>query len=175
VKIPRLSISGLMAVVLIVALDFGACKALLGGPLFVPDLSDLIVFGALPMANILAIGLIPFLASRPDQRGRRPALVAFEVFGVAALLVFVGCSLLATRTIHDGVGNLLRAMHLNPMPVFLVGASALLTLPQVTLALLGSRLGGKYIMGLKVVVERRRLPEPKPIPEGLGVSEGVLP
>jgi hypothetical protein len=177
-KIPRFSISGLMAVVLIVALDFGACKALLGGPLFVPDLSDLIVFGALPMANILAIGLIPFLTARTHDGGRRPALVGFEVFGVVALLLYIGCSLLATRTIHDGVGDLLRAMHLQPEPVFLVGASALLTLPQVALAFLGGRLGGKYILGLKVVVEWRGLPEPEPEPGPVAdrqvVAGGVL-
>jgi hypothetical protein len=84
VKMPRFSISGLMRLVLVVALDFGICKALVIAPLFVPDLSDLIVYGALPMANILAIGLIVFLNTRSTQGWRHPGLFGFEVFGLAA-------------------------------------------------------------------------------------------
>jgi hypothetical protein len=47
----------------------------------------------------------------------------------------------------------------------------------VALALVGGRLGGKYIIGLKVVVEGKRLPEPEPEPEREPgpVAGGVFP
>ena len=76
-KYPHSSISGLVAVVLIVALDFGAGKALRNAPFFVPDLSDLHVCGALPMATILAIG--PSLSSSRGStivRSRPPWLAS---------------------------------------------------------------------------------------------------
>jgi hypothetical protein len=164
-KSPRISISGLMALVLIVALDFGAYRAFQDGSALGRDLSDLIVFGALPMANLLAVGLMPFFTSRPDRGGRSPALVGFEVFGVAGLLVFLGCSLLATHTIHEGVGDVLQPLGLRPGgPIFLAWAVALLLLPQLTLALLGGLLGERYFIRVKVLGERRRRPEPGPTP-----------
>ena len=176
-KSPRYSISGLMAMVLILALDFGAVRALLGGPLFVPDLSDLLIYGALPMANILAIGSIYLLKSRLDHRGGRPALAGFVIFGMAALLLYLGCSLLATHMIHEGVGAVLRAMGLYPGPIFLAGAVALLLLPQLALALLGGWLGRTYKVRLKIVIERRSLfeTEPGPDPERLLFADGVSP
>ena len=78
------------------------------GSLLGRDLADLIVFGALPMANILAVGLMSFFTSRPMRDGGRPALVGFEVGGVAALILFLGCCVLATRMIHEGVGDVLQ-------------------------------------------------------------------
>src|SRR4051794_9432709 len=65
----RFSISALMAVVLLVALDCMAFNTLLDRPPFQRHLSELIVVGALPMANILAVGLIRLLTER-----NRPAL-----------------------------------------------------------------------------------------------------
>jgi hypothetical protein len=119
VKSLRFSISGPMATVLVFAQDFGAVRAFLGVPFFVPDLSDLLVYGALPMTNVLAIGSIYLLKSRLDHGGELPALVGFLVFGMVALLLYLGCSLLATHSIHDGVGDVLRAIGLYPGPVFL--------------------------------------------------------
>lgn len=172
-KSPRFSLSGLMAVVLVVALGFGAGKALMGVRPFVPDLSELIIFGALPMADILAIGLIPFFRSRVERGEGRPALVGFEAFGVAALLVFLGCSLLATRPIHEGVGSVMRSMGLLPGPTFLAGAVAILLVPQLALASLGAWLGRNYKIRVEVAVERRRPPGPEPIPGRLVVAEAV--
>src|SRR3954467_10745192 len=80
----RFSISALMAVVLLVALDCMAFDTLLNRPLFERNLSDVVFFGALPMANIVAIGLIRLLTER-NRRGRtRPFLVGFERFGGVA-------------------------------------------------------------------------------------------
>src|SRR5438270_11118889 len=119
-----------MALVLLVALDFGAYRAFPDGSVIGRDLADLIVFGALPMANLLAVGLIVVVNSRPDRGGRSPALVGFEVFGVAALLLFLGCSVLAIHTIHEGVVDVLQPVGLRPGgPMFLAWAVALLVLP----------------------------------------------
>ena len=175
VKLPRLTISSLMILVLLVALDIWACKALLrGGPLFVPDLSDLLVFVALPMANILAIGLYPILRSRHEHESGRPGLVGFEVAGLVALLVFLTGSVTLTRPLHEGVGHLLTSIGLVPGVVFVISAASLLLSPQVALALLGARLGRMYKIRVSVTVERRTIsdPEPGPPPERL-VVEGM--
>jgi hypothetical protein len=134
----RFSISSLMAVVLVVALDCMAINMLIVRPLFPVNLSDLILFGALPMANILAIGLIRVWADR-DGRGRtRPFLVDFEVCGWVTLLVFVTIAVLATNSFHDGVGAILRSLSPRPGdPLFLIGAVAILLLPQLALASVG--------------------------------------
>ena len=83
----RLSISGLMALVLFMALDFGACKALMESPIGPSQLSDLLVCGALPMANVLAVGLIMLIKSPPDDGGRRSGLLGFGVFGLVAAAI----------------------------------------------------------------------------------------
>ena len=161
-KDPRFSISWLMAVVLILALDFGAARALLRSPLFVPDLSDLLVYGALPMVAVLAIGSMYLLKSKLDPGGGSHALVGFLAFGMTALILYLGGSLLATHTIHFGVGYVVRSMGVHPGPIFLVGAVALLLLPQLVMALLGGWLGRRYKIRVSIVVERRDLPEASP-------------
>jgi hypothetical protein len=159
VKRPRLTISGLMALVLLVALDTWACKALLmGGPLFVPDLSDLLVYVALPMANILAIGLYSIVMPWHSDGEGRHGLVGFEVGGLAGLLVFLACAMTMTHPLHEGVGLVVTAIGLVPGPVFVLCAAALLLLPQMALALLGVWLCRKYDIRLKIVVERRPIP-----------------
>jgi len=175
VKLTRLTISDLMALVLLVALDIWVGKALRGIPLFVPDLSDLIIFGALPMASVLAIGLYPILRSHHEPKRDRPGMVGFEIGGLAALLAFLVCSLILTRPLHDGVGDLLRAIGLGPPgPVFLTAAVVLLLVPQLAVALLGVWLYRRYDIRVKIIVERRTIsdPEPGPPPERL-VVEGM--
>ncbi len=174
--LPRLTISDLMALVLLVALDIWVCQSLpLVGPQLIPDLSDLLIFGALPMANVLAIGLTPLTRARGEQRGRRPSLVGFEVGGLVALIVLLGCSLTLTRPLHEGVGRLLTSIGLVPPgPVFLAAAVILLLLPQLALALFGAWLYRRYDIRVKIIVERRTIPspEPGPTPERL-VAEGL--
>jgi hypothetical protein len=178
VKLPRLTISNLMALVLLVALDIWVCQALpLVGPQPIADLdlSDLLIFGALPMANVLAIGLAPLSRARGEHEGRRPALVGFEVGGLAALIVLLAGSLTLTHSLHEGVGHLLKTIGLVPPgPVFLTAAVILLLLPQLALALLGARLGRTYRFRVRITVERRTIPspEPGPTPERL-VVKGV--
>jgi hypothetical protein len=170
VKIPRLTISALMALVLVVALDVWACKALLmHGPQYGVELSELIVVGALPMANVLALDLFPMLMPRHEYERKRPGLVGFEVGGLAALLIFLACSVTMTHPLHEGVGHLLKALGFVPGPFSLVGAVVLLLLPQLALALFGVWLYRKYDIRVKIIVERRAIPdsEPGPPPERL--------
>jgi hypothetical protein len=159
----RFSISSLMAVVLVVALDCMAINMLIVRRLSGPNLSDLILFGALPMANVLAIGLIRLWADRKGRGRTRPLLVAFEVCGWVSLLVFVTCAVLATDSFHDGVGDILRSLSLRPGdPLFLVGAVAILLLPQLAISSVGGWLIKNYRIEVKIVVQRRAAEPPLP-------------
>jgi hypothetical protein len=82
VRMPRIQIAMLTAVVAIPALDFGV---ILGRTYYNPSGwgDDILVSGALPMANILAVGFLIGL-----QRRSRGFLWGFEAFGSAALALF---------------------------------------------------------------------------------------
>ena len=160
----RFSISSLMAVVLIVALDCMAINMLIVRRFVRIPLSELIVIGALPMATILAIGLLRLWADRNGRARNRPLLVGFEVCGWVTLLVFVTCAVLATESFHDGVGNVLRSLLRRPVePLFLIVAvaMAILLIPQLALAFFGGWLIRRYRIEVKIVVQRR-VAEPEP-------------
>jgi hypothetical protein len=76
-----------MVAVAITALDFGAIRALL--PRHANVLDDqrdiLLLLGALPMANVLAVGML--IGHR--RPGSRPFLMGFEAFGAMALAFFI--------------------------------------------------------------------------------------
>ena len=167
----RLSISALMAIVLLIALDCMAFNILLNRPFFERQLSEVVFFGALPMANILAIGLFRLLTER-NRRGRtRSFLVGFEVFGGVVLVVFLACTWVAADPIHHGVDDVLRPLFLRPgNPLFLVGAVTLLLLPQLALASVGGWLGRTY----RIVVERRILGKEPPSPEIAGGADCIM-
>jgi hypothetical protein len=80
VKVPRFRIAWVMVAVAIAALDFGAIRAMFG---FLAG--HLLLLGALPMANVLAVGIL-FGQQRP---GTRPFLLGFEAFGAMALAFYV--------------------------------------------------------------------------------------
>jgi hypothetical protein len=141
-----------MAVVVIVALAFGAGRALLEWWIFPIPFLELVVLGALPMATVLGIGLIPFLRRK---RGRS-FMLGFEIFGWAALIAFLISAAVATDTIHRGTGSALQPLGLGS-PLFLTVAAGILLLPQLALALLGGWLAGKFRVRFNVMlgVERR--------------------
>ena len=158
----RFSISALMAVVLLIALDCMAFNTLLIRPLFQRHLSELFVVGALPMANILAVGLIRLFTKRNRPGQTRPFLVGFDVFGGVALLLFLRLLLAGRDSLHDGVDHALRPLSLWPgHPLFLVGAVTLLLLPQLALA----SVGGWLVRTYRIVVERRTAEPEPPLPE----------
>jgi hypothetical protein len=104
VKLPRFRIAWAMVFVAIAALNLGAIRAwsdimstgnkmLSRGPKHQADFdrilntllrADLLVTGALPMGNILAVGLMIH-----RRRRNRPFLSGFEAFGATALALYI--------------------------------------------------------------------------------------
>jgi hypothetical protein len=152
VKIPPFRIAWAMAFVAVIALEFGAIRALSAMQLRANlegsrDLSLMIgalALGAVPMANILAVGLLIGLW----RRGTHPFLWGFETFGASALALYVaGVSLLTeelARLLFDLiVKHLFTTLWNGPYRNYvghLIGYSvmiAVLALPQVAFALIG--------------------------------------
>lgn len=154
-KLPRFSIARLMFVVLVVALDFGIIRARVGPPrLFSMPSNELLLIGALPMANVLGIGLAYLLAGRRDPGPRRPALVGFLRLGLAGWLAFVLCSILAPRGTIGAFRGGIAALGLAPALEFAWFATLVLALPQLALAGLGWWLGGLDVARRSLAVER---------------------
>ena len=146
-KAPRFRIAWAMVAVAIAALDFWATRGLLD--LRPPQIGILLLIGALPMANVLAIGLLV-----AHQRPRnRPFILGFEVFGAFALVLFV---ILAIAIRGDLVVDyylvpvlrlLNQAYVMTRMFIFrLAGISAavVLVLPQLLFALIGGTLSSRF-------------------------------
>jgi hypothetical protein len=83
VKAPRFRIAWIMVAVAIAAIDFAAIRALLG--LGESLVWGLLLLGALPMANVLIVGI---LIARQRVRSRS-FLLGFEVFGAIALALYI--------------------------------------------------------------------------------------
>ncbi len=99
-----------MALVAIVALDIATFNTLWEPPSFLSNgMSLLIVWALLPMANVLAFGLV-LLLTRPGPIGRRPFLVRFEVCGsVVFLLVLAVCSM-ASYELSGGIFERIKSL-----------------------------------------------------------------
>ena len=93
-KVPRFRIASIMVVVAIVALDLVAIRALLG---FRSLMGELLILGALPMANVLAVGLL--IGQR--RPGNRPFLLGFVPFGAMSLALYVAMATSFPREIVD--------------------------------------------------------------------------
>ena len=144
-KIPRISISVLMAVVAILAVDFASYKAILKRPSFLSnDLTVLILWGIWPMTTALSLGLLPFL-TKPGPFGGRPGLVRFEVIGLMELLLVLAACSMAPSDILENVFEWFRSLGISPGPLFLAAAMALFLLPQLALAWFGAWLIGKFM------------------------------
>ncbi len=79
-RVASIRISWLMALVAIAALNFAVIR-----PMWFNAFGAMSVIGALPMVNVLAVGL---LLGQGHPRSR-PFLAGFEVSGTLALAVFV--------------------------------------------------------------------------------------
>jgi len=97
VNFPRFSIAEMMAIVALAALDCWAIR--LKGTV---STVRLLVVGALPMLNFLVVGLLFCLGRRTRSRISSTFLVAFEVTGWVALLMFVAVCVQASEslTVH---------------------------------------------------------------------------
>jgi hypothetical protein len=145
-KAPRFRIAWVMVAVAIVAFDFAAGRAMVdtGG-----NVGAFLTLGALPMANILAVGLL-IGRRRP---GSRPFLLGFETFGTmvlalyVALTILVGVEFMASHVtpvvepMAEAVGTF---PHFISIPVLCSATMAVLLLPQVAFALTGGFLFRKY-------------------------------
>jgi hypothetical protein len=147
-----------MAAVSIVAVDLAAIRAMLGSPA-----GELLIVGALPMANILAVGILVGLR-RP---GSHPALLGFLTFGAMALALYVALTFLFADRYGpaDPYLTLLNSYlglwggpvvkHLGQtrllLPVLCTGFVLMLGWPQVALGLIGGSLSRRY----KITIARR--------------------
>jgi hypothetical protein len=147
-----------MVAVAIAALDFMAIRALL--PRHANVLDDqrgiLLLLGALPMANVLAVGML--IGQRSP--GSRPFLQGIEAFGAIALALFM---LLASSFTREVVMPYLETFvapvewitgpnsPFVSIPIQCVVAVIMLGLPQVAFALLGGSLSRRF----RVTITRR--------------------
>lgn len=131
----RVSIRTLMGVVVLAAIDCAAIRLHVESGRG-PDLADLAIFGLLPMANILLAAATIFL--RDPQGPRRPYLIGFLACGCIGWVLTAAAALVATRPIHDGIGDAFRPLQ-SFMPAFLLMASLTLLAPQLGVAMLGGR------------------------------------
>jgi hypothetical protein len=149
VIIPRFRIAQIMAVVAIAALDFGIVQALFRiaahsnngrvGAFVWP-----LILGALPMANILAVGLLIGYRRRASQ----PFLWGFEMFGATALFLYICNMGIFNAITHKCLGSIARVALVNHSLWALLLVFSLevvmLGLPQLVFALLGGLLYRKF-------------------------------
>jgi hypothetical protein len=154
-RLPRFKISWIMAFVALVAIDLAVVR--LVAPFRRPDVGDrhttavidALAYGVLPMANILAIGLL--IAYRQPER--RPFLWGFEAFGMIALCLYIAISLKFTEEwIHPYLGLVLKPLWPKMQPLtnakiiaFSLIPLILLGMPQVAFAVMGGYLSRKLI------------------------------
>jgi hypothetical protein len=139
---PRISVQSVMAAMIVIALDCVMVRAVESRPGLTTTL-QLVIWGALPMANLLAVGLALLLR---ESGGRRPFLRGFVAFGAIALGAFVGCALLWRGWIVERLETILTplvgAMDSDISPAWMAIVQlgvlpAFLLLPQLLVALVG--------------------------------------
>lgn len=149
----RLRITRLMALIVVAALELATIRALLGevyrlaraDSLLTARTLTILIYGVIPLANVLAIGLAI------GWRRRGPILLGFATFGAAALaLSLAGLALFPDATVHlvldRVIDPLFKAVTDGPyvtrggLLVLHAGVVAVLTLPQLALALIGGLL-----------------------------------
>jgi hypothetical protein len=152
VKSPRFRISSLMVAVAIAALDSWAIVGI-----ELDKVGILLVFGALPMANVLVVGLL----TARHRPATRPYLLGFEAFGATALALYI--ILVTTCHGHDGpifyfiefMGDALRRIigqdHPSFIPIAWFLFVVVLGAPQLALALIGGFLSRRF----KIIIVRR--------------------
>jgi hypothetical protein len=103
VKAPRFRIAWIMVAVAIAGINFWGLREFLDRR--PRNVGILLFFGALPVANVLVVGM---LIAR-NRLGSRPFLLGFEVFGALALTIYI---FTATYS-ESGAGPL--EMYLSPV------------------------------------------------------------
>ena len=150
-RAPRFRIAWVMVAVAIAALNSAAIRAMLGS-----RAGDFLALGALPMASVLAVGLL-IGHRRPEAR---PYLLGFEAFGATALAIYVA----AARCYREEVLIPYLTPILEPIrdtigqnqpyvlfPAMISIAMIMLGLPQLAFALIGGFLSRRF----KVTITHR--------------------
>ncbi len=147
-----------MVAVAIAALNFAAIRAFLGHRTSVLDEQRvvLLLLGALPMANVLAVGML--VGQR--RPGSRPILLGFEAFGALALAFFIALASCFPREVvlpylASFVAPLKRIVgHYQPFVEIPIGCFVFVVMlgwPQLAFALIGGWLSLRF----KISITRR--------------------
>jgi hypothetical protein len=141
VKLPRMEIAWVMFVIAIAAFDLTAIRAFLD---YNSPFGDELLMGALPMSNVLAVGLL--IGQR--RRGSSPFLMGFETFGALALASCVALTISFPR--NNGPIYSYMKFFIDPIaavigqdrpfvliPIACSVAVLMVGLPQVAIALTG--------------------------------------
>jgi hypothetical protein len=107
------------------------------------------------MATILAVGLIALVTAKGSQANSRASLAGFEVFGVAALFIYIISARMFTEELHNGLGSLVEQVVSRGSILFPWSILVLLLMPQLLVALIGGWLGSRYRVNISIAVERR--------------------
>jgi hypothetical protein len=145
VKGPRFRIASVMALIAIAAFDFTVIRRLVD---YRTPTGDLLLVGAMPMANVLAVGML-IVQRRP---GWRPFLLGFEAFGVVVLASFVFLANFRHRVLWTHVGplaNNLASTFARYGPFICISiinsaTTVILVLPQVAFAVIGGFVCRKF-------------------------------
>jgi hypothetical protein len=150
VRVPRFRIVWLMVAVSIAALNFAAIRAVFDHTAPAPSLLGILLsLGALPMANVLAVGIL--IARR--RPGSRPFLLGFEVFGAMMLCLYVALAICFPdevvvpylKPFIDPIERIIGWNHpLVLMPIGYSVALVLLSGPQVVFAMVGGLLSRRF-------------------------------
>jgi hypothetical protein len=173
VKMPRFRIAWLMVAVAIAAVDFGAIRVVLAPDMF--RVFKFWVFGALPMANVLVVGLL-VARYRPESRS---FLLGFEGLGAIAMAVYIFVprefsDFAGTIMLYLDLGSSALVPYLGTEPSLVVVALywllvlAMLVGPQLVFALIGGFLSRRFKS--TVMLERRRggFEPPRPVSQSNG-------
>jgi hypothetical protein len=141
-KVPRFRFVWVMAFVALAALNFAVFRA--AGDAH-SKTGVLLAVGAMPMASVLAIGLI--IGYRRHRS--RPFLLGFESFGAMALALFAVPAVLFGEKVLESytrifIDPLSRIIGPDRPLVHIAVAYVALGLPQVAFALMGGFLSRKY-------------------------------
>ncbi len=146
---PRFRLVWLMVAVAIGALDFTATRALLfPTDRAARDMGIFLFLGALPMANILVVGML-IAHQRPRSR---PFLLGFEVFGATALAIYVAivsgfreqALFPYLNLVIDPLEKTLRWLGPIGDPILSSVGYLMLSLPQIAWALIGGFLSRTF-------------------------------
>jgi hypothetical protein len=149
VKAPRFRIALVMVAVAIVALDIWAIGAMYDLRSGNQNMIDLLGTGAIPMANMLAIGQLMRLRRHESS----PFLLGFQAFGAIALVLFVVGAIFFTEELVMSylalfLRHIVKFIGQRPpevlIPILFSGAIIMLGLPQLAFALLGGFLSRRY-------------------------------